>query len=58
MPLFKVGSKLKIMKKKYFKPEIEVHEMQLQCSLLAASNPNEEKEYYPEDENYYDGSLG
>ena len=44
------------MKKKYFKPEIEVHEMQLQCSLLAASN--EEMEYYPEDENYYDGSLG
>lgn len=46
------------MKKKYFKPEIEVHEMQLQCSLLAASNPNVEREYYPEDENYYDGSLG
>lgn len=47
------------MKKKYFKPEIEVHEMQLQCSLLAASYyPNEDKEYdYPEDE-YYDGSLG
>lgn len=46
------------MKKKYFKPEIEVHEMQLQCSLLAASSLNEDKEYdYPEDE-YYDGSLG
>ena len=46
------------MKKKYFKPEIEVHEMQLQCSLLAASYPNEDKEYdYPEDE-YYDGPLG
>ena len=46
------------MKKKYFKPEIEVHEMQLQCSLLAASNPNENQEdYYFEDE-YYDGSLG
>lgn len=46
------------MKKKYFKPEIEVHEMQLQCSLLAASYLNEDKEYdYPEDE-YYDGSLG
>lgn len=44
------------MKKKYFKPEIEVHEMQLQCSLLAASY--EDKEYYPEDDNYYDGSLG
>lgn len=47
------------MKKKYFKSEIEVHEMQLQGSLLAAStNPNEEREYYPEDDNYYDGSLG
>lgn len=46
------------MKKKYFKPEIEVHEMQLQCSLLAASGePNEDQEYYPED-NYYDGALG
>lgn len=47
------------MKKKYFKPEIEVHEMQLQCSLLAASYPNEDKEYdYPEDDTYYDGALG
>lgn len=46
------------MKKKYFKPEIEVHEMQLQCSLLAVSNPNENQEdYYFEDE-YYDGPLG
>lgn len=46
------------MKKKYFKPEIEVHEMQLQCSLLATSNPNEDMEYdYPKDE-YYNGSLG
>lgn len=47
------------MKKKYFKPEIEVHEMQLQCSLLAASYSNEDKEYdYPEGDDYYDGSLG
>lgn len=47
------------MKKKYFKPEIEVHEMQLQCSLLAASTrPDEDLEYYPEDENYFDGPLG
>lgn len=48
------------MKKKYFKPEIEVHEMQLQCPLLAAStSPNENKEYdFPEDEYDYDGSLG
>lgn len=46
------------MKKKYLKPVVEVYEMQLQCALLAASNPNEDKEYdYPEDE-YYDGSLG
>lgn len=47
------------MKKKYFKPEIEVHEMQLQCPLLAASTrPNEDQEYYPEDDSYYDGALG
>lgn len=46
------------MKKKYLKPVVEVYEMQLQCALLTASNPNEDKEYdYPEDE-YYDGSLG
>lgn len=45
------------MKKKYFKPEIEVHEMQLQCSLLAASG--EDREYYSEDDyDYYDGALG
>lgn len=47
------------MKKKYLKPVVEVYEMQLQCSLLAAStNPNEEMEYYPEGDDYYDGSLG
>ena len=46
------------MKKKYLKPVVEVYEMQLQCSLLAASNPNENQEdYYFEDE-YYDGALG
>lgn len=46
------------MKKKYLKPVVEVYEMQLQCALLAVSNPNEDQEYdYPEDE-YYDGSLG
>ena len=47
------------MKKKYFKPEIEVHEMQLQCSLLAASGePNEDQEYYPEYDYDFDGPLG
>jgi hypothetical protein len=46
------------MKKKYLKPVVEVYEMQLQCALLAASNPNEDKEYYPEDDSYYDGALG
>lgn len=46
------------MKKKYFKPEIEVHEMQLQCSLLAASYSNEDQEYFPEDDTCYDGALG
>lgn len=46
------------MKKKYLKPVVEVYEMQLQCALLAASYSNEDKEYYPEDDNYYDGSLG
>lgn len=48
------------MKKKYFKPEMDVHEMQLQCSLLAGSlDPNQVKEYdYSEDDAYYDGQLG
>ena len=44
------------MKKKYYKPEIEVHEMQLQGALLAgSSDPN--KVYSPEDDNF-DGELG
>lgn len=48
------------MKKKYFKPEIEVHEMQLQCPLLAASTqPGEERVFdYYEDDEYYNGPLG
>ena len=46
------------MKKKYLKPVVEVYEMQLQCALLAASNPNEDQECYPEDDSYYDGALG
>ena len=48
------------MKKKYFKPEMDVHEMQLQCSLLAgSSDPNQVKEYdYSEDDAYYDDQLG
>lgn len=32
--------------------------MQLQGALLAGSNPNENKEYSPEDDTYYDGALG
>lgn len=33
--------------------------MQLQCALLAASGEhNEDQEYYPEDDSYYDGALG
>ena len=47
---------LKIMKKKYLKPVVEVYKMQLQGALLAASS-NPTKEYYPEDENF-DGELG
>ena len=46
------------MKKKYLKPVVEVYEMQLQGALLAGSNPNENQEYYPEDDSYYDGALG
>lgn len=45
------------MKKKYLKPVVEVYEMQLQGALLAGSNPNENKEYTPE-EGIYDGELG
>lgn len=47
---------LKIMKKKYLKPVVEVYEMQLQGALLAASS-NPTKEYSPVDENF-DGELG
>lgn len=46
------------MKKKYLKPVVEVYEMQLQGALLAASDPKEDQEYYPEDDSYYDGALG
>lgn len=46
------------MKKKYTKPVVEVYEMQLLGALLAgSSDPNENKEYSPED-GYYDGELG
>lgn len=47
---------LKIMKKKYTKPVVEVYEMQLQGALLAGSS-DPTKEYYPEDENF-EGELG
>lgn len=47
---------LKIMKKKYLKPVVEVYEMQLQGALLAgSSDPN--KVYFPEGDNF-DGELG
>ena len=46
---------LKIMKKKYLKPVVEVYEMQLQGALLAgSSDPN--KVYSLEDENF-EGKL-
>lgn len=48
---------LKIMKKKYTKPVVEVYEMQLQGALLAGSNPNENMEYSSED-GYYNEELG
>lgn len=48
---------LKIMKKKYLKPVVEVYEMQLQGALLAGSNPNENKEYSADDR-YYNDPLG
>lgn len=47
---------LKIMKKKYLKPVVEVYEMQLQGALLAGSS-DPKKEYTPE-EGFYDGELG
>lgn len=46
------------MKKKYFKPEMDVHEMQLQCSLLAGSSDPKQEYNYPEDGEYYDDQLG
>lgn len=48
---------LKIMKKKYLKPVVEVYEMQLQGALLAGSDPKENKVYSPVDDNF-DGELG
>lgn len=45
------------MKKKYTKPVVEVYEMQLQGALLAASDPNENKEYSADD-GYYNDPLG
>lgn len=47
---------LKIMKKKYLKPVVEVYEMQLQGALLAgSSDPN--KVYSTDDDNF-EGKLG
>lgn len=47
---------LKIMKKKYTKPVVEVYEMQLQGALLAgSSDPN--KVYSPVEEDF-EGELG
>lgn len=48
---------LKIMKKKYLKPVVEVYEMQLQGALLAGSSDPKELELPKEDE-FYDGPLG
>lgn len=47
---------LMIMKKKYLKPVVEVHEMQLQGALLAGSSDST-KEYHLEEE-IFDGELG
>lgn len=44
------------MKKKYLKPVVEVHEMQLQGALLAGSSDST-KEYHLEEE-IFDGELG
>lgn len=47
---------LKIMKKKYTKPVVEVYEMQLQGALLAgSSDPN--KVYSPVEDDF-EGELG
>lgn len=47
---------LMIMKKKYLKPVVEVHEMQLQGALLAGSS-DPTKEYHLEEDNF-EGELG
>lgn len=47
---------LKIMKKKYTKPVVEVYEMQLQGALLAGSS-DPTKEYDLEEDNF-EGKLG
>lgn len=47
---------LKIMKKKYLKPVVEVYEMQLQGALLAASSKPEDGYDLPKDE--YNDPLG
>lgn len=47
---------LKIMKKKYTKPVVEVYEMQLQGALLAGSSDST-KEYDLEEDNF-EGALG
>lgn len=47
---------LKIMKKKYLKPVVEVYEMQLQGALLAGSS-DPTKEYRLEEDNF-EGELG
>lgn len=47
---------LKIMKKKYTKPVVEVYEMQLQGALLAgSSDPNK---VYSSEEYDFEGELG
>lgn len=47
---------LKIMKKKYTKPVVEVYEMQLQGALLAGSSDST-KEYDLEEDNF-EGKFG
>lgn len=44
------------MKKKYFKPVVEVHEMQLQGALLAGSS-DPTKEFHLEEDNF-EGEFG
>lgn len=47
---------LKIMKKKYLKPVVEVYEMQLQGALLAGSS--DPKQEYTLEDGYYNDELG